>query len=1047
MSTLVSPPPRSGSRPVKPITDVEARALEQELRRRVRGDVRFDAGTRAMYTTDAAIFRRVPIGVVLPLDADDVEAAVAACRAFGAPILGRGGGTSISGNSCNVAVVIDMSRSMNSILELDPGRAVARVQPGVICDSLRNAAEKFHLTFAPDPSTHNHCCLGGMVGNNSCGIHSVMGGRTADNIHELEILTYDGLRMRVGPTGEGEINRIVAEGGRRGDIYARLRMLRDKYADLIRQRYPDIPRRCSGYCIDELLPEKGFNVARALVGSEGTCVLFLEASCRLVHSPPHRVLMLAGFPDLGAAGDHVPMILEHGPTGLEGMDDVLVESLRLQGKDIDKMPLLPEGRGWLYIEFGGETADEALDKARRLTAQLQRTAGVVSTRTYEDQDEAEKVWTMRHRGLALTRVPGVGDLWPGWEDGAVHPDVVGPYIRDLRKLIDSFGYTGSLFAHVGQGCLHTRTNFDLTTADGVRKYRAFMEAAADLVVQYGGSLSGEHGDGQFRSELLPKMFGPELVEAFREFKTIWDPGWKMNPGFKVDPVYKLDQDLRTGPDHQRPPLATRFQFPEDGGSFAYATERCIGVGACRKEDSGTMCPSYMATREEKHSTRGRARLLFEMLEGDPVKGGWRDGHVLDALDLCLSCKGCKHECPNNVDMATYKAEFLSHYYAGRLRPRSAYAMGLIPWWARLGSLMPEVVNFVAAAPGLGGLVKVLGGIAPQRRMPPFAPETFKAWYQRRGSQAGPGARRVLLWPDTFNNHFHPEVAKAAVEVLEAAGFRVEVPAQALCCGRPLYDYGLLGLARRQLQRILTTMRDDIRAGVPVVGLEPGCLSVFRDEMTNLFPHDLDAHRLREQSLTLGEFFAKEAPEFQPPRLRRKALVHGHCHQKSVLSMDGEARMLGLLGLDFEVLDSGCCGLAGSFGFEADKYGVSMRIGEQRLLPAVRSAARNTLIIADGFSCKHQILEGTDRQALHLAQVLRMALREAPDGPLGGYPEVLYPDVRLDGPERLQATLRTATALGIGALLIGGTVWTLKARSRSGPSRLTPCANGPIPRNR
>ncbi|MBX6312257.1 MAG: FAD-binding protein, partial [Isosphaeraceae bacterium] len=965
MTTAIEPGRVRATRPVKPLADVEAAALEAELRRRVRGAVRFDAGTRAMYTTDAAIFRRVPIGVILPRDAEDVEAAVAACRKFGAPIMGRGGGTSISGNSCNVAVIFDMSKYMNRIFEIDPDRKIARVQPGVICDHLRNAAERYHLTFAPDPSTHNHCCIGGMVGNNSCGIHSVMGGRTVDNIQELEILTYDGLRLRVGPTSDDEINRIVSGGGRRGDIYARLRMLRNRYAALIRERFPDIPRRCSGYCLDELLPEKGFQVARSLVGSESTCVLVLEATCRLIHSPPYRVLMVAGFPDLATGGDHVPMILEHGPTGLEGIDDFLVNALKAKAKDIEKMPLLPEGRGWLYIEFGGETPDEALDKARRLANRLQADTSVVATRIYEDPKDAGKVWHIRHQGLSLTRVPGPGDLWPGWEDGAVHPNVVGAYIRDLRKLIDSFGYTGSLFAHVGQGCLHTRTNFDLTTAEGVKKYRAFMEAAADSVVSYGGSLSGEHGDGQFRSELLPKMFGPELVEAFREFKAIWDPDNKMNPGFKADPLYKLDQDLRTGPDYRPPHLETYFRFPEDSGSFAYATERCIGVGTCRKEEIGTMCPSYMVTREEKHSTRGRARLLFEMLRGDPIGGGWRDAHVLDALDLCLSCKGCKGECPNNVDMATYKAEFLAHYYAGRPRPRAAYAMGLVHWWAQIGSWMPEVANFFTQTPGLAEVVKWLGGISARRQPPPLAPQSFQDWYRHRGPRV-PAGPPVILWPDTFNNHFHPEVAKAAVEVLEHAGFRVEVPRAALCCGRPLYDFGFLGLARRQLRQILNALAEPIRAGVPVIGLEPSCTAVFRDELVNLFPHDRDAHRLREQTFSLGEFLTKQVPGYQPPPLRRKALVHGHCHHKVIMSMYGEEQVLKKMGLDFDgILDAGCCGLAGSFGFEADKYDISMQIGERVLLPAVRAAAPDMLIIADGFSCKHQIREGTDRQALHL----------------------------------------------------------------------------------
>ncbi len=1018
------------TRPARPLVDVEVAALEAELRRTVRGDVRFDAGSRALYTTDAAIFRRVPIGIVLPRDADDVVEATAVCRRFGAPILGRGGGTSISGNSCNVAVVFDMSRYMNHIIALDPEHRNARVEPGVICDTLRNAAETHHLTFAPDPSTHDHCCLGGMVGNNSCGIHSVMGGRTADNIEALEILTYDGLRMRVGPTSDDELNRIVAEGGRRSEIYAKLRMLRDRYADLIRARYPDIPRRCSGYCLDELLPEKGFNVARALVGSEGTCVLVLEATCRLIHSPPERVLMLAGFADLGTAGDHVPMILEHGPTGLEGIDDYLVEALKAKAKDLRNMPLLPDGRGWLYIEFGGETRDEALGKAHALIARLQADVKTISTRLYEDKDDAHKVWHIRHQGLALTRVPGTGDLWPGWEDGAVHPNVVGAYIRDLRKLIASYGYTGSLFAHVGQGCLHTRTNFDLTTADGVRKYRAFMEAAADLVVSYGGSLSGEHGDGQFRSELLPKMFGPELVEAFREFKAIWDPANKMNPGFKVEPLYKMDEDLRTGPDHHRPQPETHFEFPQDEGSFAYATERCIGVGTCRKEHSGTMCPSYMATREEKHSTRGRARLLFEMFQGDPVERGWRDKNVADALDLCLACKGCKSECPNNVDMATYKAEFLAHHYAGRVRPRAAYAMGLIAWWARMGTLMPPLVNFLSSAPIASDLLKGMAGIAHRRRLPPFAPESFQAWWRQRPPR-NVGRNRVLLWPDTFNNYFHPEVAKAAVEVLEDVGFCVFVPRQALCCGRPLYDFGMLSTARATLKRVLTVLRPEIEAGVPVVGLEPSCAAVFRDELLSLFPRDLNAQRLAKQTFTLSAFLAHRAPEYQPPKLARKALVHAHCHQKSILGVDDEEAILQKLGVDFgKVLDAGCCGMAGSFGFEAGKYDVSLQIGEQRLLPAVRNAARDTLIVADGFSCKHQIKEGTNREALHLAQVLQMALHDAPNGPLGGYPEVHYPDVRLDGPARQWALARTAAILGLGALLAGGAAYAVARRKSS-----------------
>jgi FAD/FMN-containing dehydrogenase/Fe-S oxidoreductase len=1002
------------SRPPDEVADVDAVALAAELREHVSGDVRFDAGSRALYSTDSAIFRRIPIGVVLPRNADDVAATLDLCRKYGAPVLPRGGGTSISGNSCNVAVVIDMSKYMNRILEIDPEGKTARVEPGVICDSLRDAAEKFHLTFVPDPSTHNRCNLGGMIGNNSCGMHSMMAGRTVDNIHELDVITYDGLRMRVGPASEDEINSIVGAAGRRGEIYARLRMLRNEYADLVRQRYPKIPRQCSGYNLDQLLPEKGFHVARSLVGSEGTCVVALEATCRLVHSPPERLLVVAGFADIAAAGDHVPLIREHAPLALEGVDDHMVDALRAKAHQIEKLPLLPQGRSWLYVEVGADERDEAVDKARRLVTGLRLQPGVVSAELFEDQEVAKKLWDIRHEGLALSRVPGVGDLWPGWEDGAVDPERVGDYLRELRRLIDSFGYFGHLFAHLGQGCIHTRTNFDLTSREGIAKYRAFMEAAADLTVSFGGSLSGEHGDGRFRSELLVKMFGEELVGAFRRFKEIWDPELKMNPGIKVDPD-PLDAHLRLGADYSPPRVQTHFRFPNDDGDFASATVRCIGLGECRREQIGVMCPSYQATREEMHSTRGRARLLFEMLQGNPVKGGWRDEHVRESLDLCLACKGCKSECPANVDMATYKAEFLSHYYAGGLRPRAAYAMGLIHWWARAAAFMPEAVNAVTQSPLIGPLVKWLGGIAPRRRVPAFAPQTFQAWFANR-PPVNRGQSEVLLWPDTFTNFFEPEIAKAAVEVLEHAGFHVVVPRQSLCCGRPLYDFGMLVTAKRLLRQILASLREPIRAGVPIVGLEPSCVAVFRDELLGLFPHDLDAQRLSRQTFTLGEFLAR-TKNYHPPSLYRRALVHGHCHHKSIMRMGGEEKILRQMGLDYgKVLDSGCCGMAGSFGFEDGHYDISMKVGAQRLFPAVGEAARDTIIIADGFSCRHQISEATSRQAVHLAQALKMAIDSGPEGPIGGFPEVRYPAVRPDGPERMKQTLRTAA---VGGLCLAG----------------------------
>jgi FAD/FMN-containing dehydrogenase/Fe-S oxidoreductase len=1010
---------------------IDVSALETDLRATVRGEVRFDEGSRALYTSDASNYRQVPIGVVLPRDADDVVEAVKICHRYGAPVLVRGGGTSLAGQCCNVAVIIDMSKYMNGILELNAQQRWARIQPGLILDDLRNAAEQYHLTFGPDPATHNHCTLGGMIGNNSCGVHALMAGKTAENIEELEILTYDGLRMRVGKTSEEELARIIQEGGRRGEIYAKLKALRDKYADLIRERFPHIPRRVSGYNLDELLPENGFNVARALVGSESTCVTVLEATARLVDSPPARVLVVLGYQDIYTGCDQIPALLMHKPIGLEGFDDNLIDDMQKKGLHPDEVALFPPGKGWLIVEFGGQNKQEAKEQAQRLMDEVQGQEHAPHIRFFDDPAQQALVWSVRESALGATAVvPGENRYWPGWEDSAVPPDRLGNYLRDLRKLLDSYGYQCCFYGHFGQGCLHGRIDFDLETQAGIAKFRAFINDAADLVVRYGGSLSGEHGDGQARAEMITKMFGLELIEAFREFKSIWDPQWKMNPGKMVN-AYRIDENLRLGTGYHPMPVKTHFQYPDDEGSFANATLRCVGVGKCRRMQGGTMCPSFMVTREEADTTRGRAHLLFEMLQGNLLEGGWRSEPVREALDLCLACKGCKGDCPVNVDMATYKAEFLSHYYAGRLRPVTGYSMGLIYWWARLASLLPGVVNFFTQTPLLRDVAKAAAGIAPQRQVPAFAPQTFKQWFRRRGPRNA-GAPQVMLWPDTFNNHLHPETAIAAVEVLEAAGFQVVVPGQSLCCGRPLYDYGMLDLAGRLLKNVLETLRPQIEAGIPIVGLEPSCVAVFRDELVNLFPNDADVRRLSQQVFLLSEFLVQQAEQFPFPQLQRKALVHGHCHHKAIMKMDDEQKVLSKLGLDFDVLDSGCCGMAGAFGFEKDHYDVSIKAGERVLLPAVRSAAKETLIIADGFSCREQIAQTTDRRALHLAQVLQMALREGREGPqaLARYPEAGYTLSNTERSKQSQAKLLPALA-GAGVLLAGTILaWIIKRKAKA-----------------
>jgi FAD/FMN-containing dehydrogenase/Fe-S oxidoreductase len=1083
--------------PASKSSQLGAAGLAEALRSRLRGEVRFDQSARALYATDGSNYRQVPIGVVLPHDADDVLAAISVCREFGAPLLCRGGGTSLAGQCCNVAVVLDFSKYMSRILEIDPVRRIARVQPGVVLDTLRNAAEKHHLTFAPDPASHDRCTIGGMIGNNSCGVHSVMAGKTDENIESLDIVTYDVTQMTV---GENHIRNHVGtdafvrpgfpsrSNDRRDQIHNALKQIATQYGDLIRQKFPNIPRRVSGYNLNYLLPEAKFHIARALVGTEGTCATVLEATCRLVESPPARVLLVVAYPDIYQCADHIPEILEHKPIGLEGFDDLLVYYTRTKGINPEGLAMLPEGNGWLMVEFGGQTLAEAESQARGLVDALNRSATPPNTRLFGPQ-QAKRIWEIRESSLGVTsHVPGEPLNWEGWEDAAVAPEKLGGYLRDLRKMMAAFNYKGSLYGHFGHACVHTRLNFDLQSKEGIAKFRKFVEEAADLVVSYGGSLSGEHGDGQARAELLPKMFGPELMEAFRKFKSAWDPDWKMNPGKVIGlpgkTPNKLDANLRLGPNYAPWEPATRFQFPDDHGSLSAATLRCVGVGKCRRGEGGVMCPSYRATREEEHSTRGRAHLLWEITQGQNredavIRDQWRSEEVKHSLDLCLACKGCKSDCPVSVDVATYKAEFLSHYYEGRLRPRSAYAFGNIDLWARAASRVPGLVNLTTQLPVLRDIAKLLAGIPHQRTIPPFAPETFKDWFYRtapcRGGRIRPprdaqratpwksglsgprptaeedwalapehaqratdrnfangtfiadtvtdgkgaeddgaSAPEVLLWPDTFNNYFRPATARAAIEVLETAGYRVLVPRAPLCCGRPLYDFGMLDRAERLLLDILDQLEPEIEAGIPVVGLEPSCVAVFRDELLNLFPHDERAQALSKQTFLLSEFLEQElAPNSKLPQLPRKALLHGHCHHKSIMKMSAEESLLRRLGVDFESPAPGCCGMAGSFGFERDKdkYDISQAIGELELLPAVRRAPHDWLIIADGFSCREQIAQGTGRHALHVAEVLQMALQPSAldiDDP--------YPESRAirDHQNEVTTSMKRA-AVGVGAV--------------------------------
>ncbi|RKN39005.1 FAD-binding and (Fe-S)-binding domain-containing protein [Streptomyces hoynatensis] len=981
------PPAASGAR-----QDLARRRLERALRAEVEGEVRFDPGSLALYANDASNFRQVPVGVVVPRSLEDVVATHRVCRRFDVPLLNRGGGTSLSGETVNEAVVIDHSKYLTRIGDFDPERRLVTCETGVVNEELNRHTGAAGLVFGPDPSSHSRCVIGGNIGNNSCGTHSLQsqlygpGPRTSDNVHALEVVTYDGVRFWTGTGEEERLADVIRAGGRKGEIYAALRDLRDRYAGLIRERFrpvSEVPRRVSGYNLDELLPERGFNVARALTGTEGTCVTVLRAVLLLTPALPERALVVVEYGDLAEAGEPVAEIVERWrPIGLEAVDHRLVRDQRLLGMNAENLPRLPRpgGGAWLLVQFGADEPREAVERAGAFADWLTAERGVARERVTRAGSaqlggSSEALWSIRESGLGSSAFSPEGvDHWPGWEDSAVPPARVGAYLRELRALLDRHGLSGAMYGHLGQGCIHCRLDFDLRSAAGLARYRAFLTEAADLVVSHGGSLSGEHGDGQQRAELLDKQYGPELVEAMREFKRIWDPRGRMNPGKVVDP-YRMDENLRLGTDSNPPRPAVTFAYPEDGGDFAHAALRCVGIGKCRvPRAETTMCPSYQVTREEKHSTRGRARLLFEMLRGEVITDGWQSREVAEALDLCLSCKGCTSDCPVGVDMPTYKAEFRHRHYRSlrRWRPRHAYALGFVDQAARLAALLPEAAALLTRTPGLARLTKLAAGIDPRRPLPGFAPTTLQQWFRRRGGSRNPQGRPVVLFPDTFTNHLHTDVGVACVEAVEAAGWRVLLPAGHLCCGRPLYDYGFLDAAVRYLHRVLGALRPYVRAGVPVVGMEPSCLAVFKDELGKLLPHDDDAARLAGGSYHFPEFF--RAFGIEPPPLTGRALLWGHCHHRATGGMEPERALLERMGLRVEPVTGGCCGLAGSWGFESGTYGISMDCGEQALFPAVREAAADTLVVADGFSCRTQLAHAAPGPApvLHTGQVLRLA---------------------------------------------------------------------------
>jgi FAD/FMN-containing dehydrogenase/Fe-S oxidoreductase len=952
-------------------------SLRSKLEAQTSAEVRFDAATRAIYASEASNYRQLPIGIVIPRSIADIEATVRLCREADIPILPRGAGTSMCGQAVNAAVVIDASKYLHAIHEINPEKRLARVEPGVICDQLKGEAAKVGLTFGPDPATHSRCTLGGMIGNNSCGAHSVMAGKTVENVERLEVLTYDGERFWVGPTDEAAYQEHIEAGGRRAEIVRALKDLVDRNEEQIRQGFPKLKRRVSGYNLDQLLPENGFNIARALVGVEGTCVTVLQAETILVKNPTHRVLVVLGYEEIYYAADSVPQLLPLNPIAMEGLDDGIIDGLKVRGMKLADIAELPAGSAWLMIEFGALSTEEATAFAQKAVDIAPDLPGRPSVRLVTDSGLMNRIWTIRETGASATSLgldPNEPDPVVGWEDAAVEPEHLGKYLREFKSLVSSYGYKTNLYGHFGDGCIHSRITFDLKSRDGLDNWRAFLDEAAHLVVRYGGSLSGEHGDGQAKGEYLRIMYSDEIMNAFAEFKAIWDPLNKMNPG-KLIHAMPVDANLRLGPDYQRREIPSQFTYDARLGDkgLARETERCIGMGKCRSLDGGTMCPSFRATREEKYSTRGRARLFFELLKGEVIEDAWQNEEVKDSLDLCLSCKGCKTDCPTNVNIARYKTEFLSRYYSEKRRPVMDAMIGRIGEWLPHATKLSPVLNYAMGNP----LVRTAGayfGLARQAKFPKIASKSFRSTATAKRILQSEGIRSgndVLLWVDSFNNGFTPKVLEAGVTVLEALGFTVKLMKRHVCCGRPYYDVGMIDEAKSNLEQILTQLEPVLQDGLPVIVLEPSCLSVFRDEMPGLFPNDQRAKQLEKSIMTLSEFIKSRALAL--PSINEDVRIHGHCHQKSCGGMGGEQGVLEKLGGKGQVIAAGCCGVAGAYAYHSKTAPIAKIIGENEFKPHIDKIPHEAAVVADGFSCRGQIRNVSGREAMHLAEYLAKIL--------------------------------------------------------------------------
>ncbi|WP_112265996.1 FAD-binding and (Fe-S)-binding domain-containing protein [Lentzea terrae] len=918
------------------------------------------AGGTAAYSYDASNYRVPPLAVAFPRSTEDVRAVLRACRELDVPVTARGGGTSMAGNAVGPGVVLDFSRHLNQVLDVDVNSRTARVQAGIVLDDLRDAVAPHGLTFGPDPSSHSRCTIGGMIGNDACGNRSVRHGRTSSHVESLEIVTADGVHAVADRTGLRAAD--PADEARVAELATQVRRLITDNLAPIRTELGRIPRQVSGYQLHHLLPENGFDLARALVGTEGTCAVVVAATVRLVTIAPASALLVLGYDDVVDAAEDVPEILPWSPTAVEGMDEAIVATMRAR-RGPESVTGLPSGRAWLYVELDGENETDVQVRAGELLDTLKALGRMRDGRVIDTEAQRRSLWRVREDGAGLAaRLVDGGESWPGWEDAAVAPERLPGYLRDFRALLSGHRLTGVLYGHFGAGCVHVRIDFDFATDTGRAAARRFLREAAELVVRHGGTLSGEHGDGRARGELLEIMYSPRVLTAFAGFKQIFDPDGVLNPGVIVAPA-ALDADLALDvpqPDG-RPTL---FTFPHDDDGFAGAARRCVGVGRCRSHTGGVMCPSYRATGEENHSTRGRARLLQEMLRGETVRDGWRSTEVRDALDLCLSCKACSTDCPVGVDMATYKAEFLHQHYRGRLRPRSHYSLGWLPLTSVLAGYVARPLNAVLGGP-LGKLAAKLGGITTRRTIPSFA--SRRALRKVLRHKAGKPA--VLLFVDSFTRAFRPQVAAATSRVLDAAGLPCE-PAGGLCCGLTWVSTGQLSVARRVMARTVARLDRGRHRDLPIVVAEPSCAAALKRDVPELLGTDA-ARRVAARVHTLTGALTDLSTSDWRADVPDSVMLQTHCHEYATFGARRPRDLLRRLGVRKVTEAEGCCGLAGNFGFEAEHYDTSMAVADLSLRPRLDEEP-DAVVVADGFSCATQIdhlAGGLGVRALHLAELL------------------------------------------------------------------------------